>query len=94
MATTADITFDFDFYRFNGKGVRPSVVAEVVPVDLIRFGLIGYNSYDGSRAVSVGMYAEHLVCSNGMTSELRNPLSEVCTSSSARESFHRLVYCV
>jgi hypothetical protein len=60
----------FDGKRFVYALTSDSILAEVTPGDLVRFGLIGYNSYDGSRAVSVGMYAEHLVCSNGMTSEL------------------------
>ena len=37
--------------------------------DVVRFGLIAYDGYDGSRALSVGAYAEHLMCSNGMTSD-------------------------
>lgn len=59
----------FDGKRFVYALTTDKIFAEVSPGDLIRFGLIGYNSYDGSRALSVGMYAEHLVCSNGMTSE-------------------------
>ena len=58
----------FDGKRFVYALTTDKIIAEVSPGDLIRFGLIGYNSYDGSRALSVGMYAEHLVCSNGMTS--------------------------
>lgn len=63
----------FDGKRFVYSITSDSIVAEASPGDLVRFGLIGYNSYDGSRAVSVGMYAEHLVCSNGMTSETHFP---------------------
>ena len=59
----------FDGRRFVYAVTTEDLTAEVTPGDLIRFGLIGYNSYDGSRALSIGMYAEHLVCSNGMTSE-------------------------
>ncbi len=59
----------FDGRRFVYSLTSDSLTAEVAPGDLIRFGLLAYNSYDGSRAVSVGAYAEHLVCSNGMTSE-------------------------
>lgn len=59
----------FDGKRFVYSVVTDMVTAEITPGDLVRFGLIGYNSYDGSRALSVGMYAEHLICSNGMTSE-------------------------
>ena len=59
----------FDGKRFVYSLTTDSIVAEVAPGDLVRFGLIGYNSYDASRTLSVGMYAEHLVCSNGMTSE-------------------------
>jgi hypothetical protein len=60
----------FDGKRFIYSITTDSIAAEVAPGDLVRFGLIAYNSYDGSRAVSVGAYAEHLVCSNGMTSEM------------------------
>lgn len=60
----------FDGRRFVYSLVTDNLTVEITPEDLIRFGLIGYNSYDGSRALSVGMYAEHLVCSNGMTSSL------------------------
>ena len=60
----------FDGKRFVYALTTDTITAEVVPGDLVRFGLIGYNSYDGSRALSVGAYAEHLVCSNGMTSEM------------------------
>ena len=59
----------FDGRRFVYSLSNDNITAEVAPGDLIRFGLIAYNSYDGSRALSVGAYAEHLVCSNGMTSE-------------------------
>ncbi len=59
----------FDGRRFVYSLTTDNITAEVMQGDLIRFGLIAYNSYDGSRAVSVGAYAEHLVCSNGMTSE-------------------------
>ena len=59
----------FDGRRFIYSVTSDSIMAEVSPGDLIRFGLIAYNSYDGSRALSLGAYAEHLVCSNGMTSE-------------------------
>jgi hypothetical protein len=48
----------FDGKRFVYALTSDSILAEVTPGDLVRFGLIGYNSYDGSRAVSVGMYAE------------------------------------
>lgn len=60
----------FDGKRFVYALSCENLTAEILPGDVIRFGLIGYNSYDGSRAVSVGAYAEHLVCSNGMTSEM------------------------
>ncbi len=59
----------FDGKRFIYSVVSETIQAEVIPGDLVAFGLIAYNSYDGSRALSVGAYAEHLVCSNGMTSE-------------------------
>lgn len=59
----------FDGKRFVYSITTENITAEITKGDLVRFGLIGYNSYDGSRALSVGMYAEHLVCSNGMTSE-------------------------
>lgn len=60
----------FDGRRFMYGITTDNIIAEVTPGDLVRFGLIGYNSYDGSHTLSVGMYAEHLVCSNGMTSEM------------------------
>ena len=59
----------FDGRRFVYSLSSDNITAEISPGDLVRFGLIAYNSYDGSRTVSVGAYAEHLVCSNGMTSE-------------------------
>ena len=59
----------FDGRRFVYCLSTDSISAEVAPGDVIRFGLVAYNSYDGSRALSVGAYAEHLVCSNGMTSD-------------------------
>ncbi len=59
----------FDGKRFVYAITTDNISAEITTGDLIRFGLIGYNSYDGSRALSLGMYAEHLVCDNGMTSE-------------------------
>lgn len=58
----------FDGRRFVYSITTENLTVEITPGDLVRFGLIGYNSYDGSRALSVGMYADHLVCSNGMTS--------------------------
>jgi len=60
----------FDGKRFVYSITSDKITAEISPGDVVRFGLIGYNSYDGSRAISVGAYAEHLVCSNGMTSDL------------------------
>ncbi len=60
----------FDGKRFVYALTTDAITAEVVPGDLVRFGLIAYNSYDGSHTLSVGAYAEHLVCSNGMTSEM------------------------
>lgn len=60
----------FDGRRFIYAITTDTVQAEVAPGDCVRFGLIAYNSYDGSRALSVGAYAEHLVCSNGMTSDM------------------------
>lgn len=59
----------FDGKRFIYCITTESITAEIQPGDFIRFGLIAHNSYDGSRAISVGAYAEHLVCSNGMTCE-------------------------
>ena len=59
----------FDGKRFVYSIVSDQITAEVSVGDLVRFGLIGYNSYDGSRVLSVGMYAEHVICSNGMTSD-------------------------
>src|ERR1041385_3543226 len=59
----------FDGRRFVYSITSDNVTAEVAPGDLVRFGLIAYNSYDGSRALSVGAYAEHLICGNGLTSE-------------------------
>jgi len=60
----------FDGRRFIYAITTDTVQAEIAPGDCIRFGLIAYNSYDGSRALSVGAYAEHLLCSNGMTSDM------------------------
>ena len=60
----------FDGRRFVYAITSDNITAEVSPGDLIRFGLLAYNSYDGSRAVSVGAYAEHCVCSNGLSSEM------------------------
>jgi hypothetical protein len=60
----------FDGRRFVYALTSDSITAEVAPGDIVRFGLIGYNSYDGSRALTIGTYAEHLVCANGMTSDL------------------------
>ena len=48
----------FDGKRFIYALTSDSITAEVVPGDFIRFGLIACNSYDGSRALSVGAYAE------------------------------------
>ena len=59
----------FDGRRFVYAITSDNISAEVAPGDVVRFGLIAYNSYDGSRALSVGAYAEHLICGNGMTSE-------------------------
>jgi hypothetical protein len=59
----------FDGRRFVYALSTDTLSQEVAVGDVVRFGLIAYNSYDGSRALSVGTYAEHLVCSNGMTSE-------------------------
>jgi len=58
----------FDGRRFVYSITTDKLVAEISPGDTIRLGLIAYNSYDGSRALSIEVYAEHLVCSNGMTS--------------------------
>lgn len=58
----------FDGRRFVYSITTDDLIAEIKPGDLVRFGLIGYNSYDGSTALSVGMYSEHVICSNGMTS--------------------------
>jgi hypothetical protein len=60
----------FDGKRFVYALTCENLTTEIMPGDLIRFGLVGFNSYDMTRAVSVGAYAEHLVCLNGMTSEL------------------------
>ena len=59
----------FDGKRFVYSVTSDIIMAEVAPGDAVRFGLIVHNSYDGSRALSVGAYAEHLICGNGMTSE-------------------------
>ncbi len=63
----------FDGRRFVYSVTTDTITAQVVPGDVVRFGLIAYNSYDGSRSLSIGAYAEHLVCSNGMTSETYFP---------------------
>jgi hypothetical protein len=60
----------FDGKRFVYALTSDRITAEVTPGDVVRFGLIAYNSYDGSRTLSIGAYAEHLVCSNGMTSDM------------------------
>ncbi|MFA6468222.1 MAG: DUF932 domain-containing protein [Bacteroidota bacterium] len=60
----------FDGRRFVYTLTTDTITAEITKGDIVRFGLIAYNSYDGSRALSVGMYAEHLICANGMTSEM------------------------
>lgn len=59
----------FDGRRYVYTLTTDTITAEISKGDIVRFGLIAYNSYDGSRALSVGMFAEHLICSNGMTSE-------------------------
>jgi hypothetical protein len=40
--------------------------AEVVPGDVLSIGLMFENSYDGSRRLAVNLYANRLVCSNGL----------------------------
>lgn len=60
----------FDGRRFVYCLTTDTICAEVTKGDIVRFGLIAHNSYDGTRALSVGMYAEHVVCSNGMTSDM------------------------
>lgn len=60
----------FDGRRFVYAVTTDVITAEVIPGDCVRFGLIAYNSYDGSRALSLGNYCEHMLCSNGMTSEI------------------------
>jgi hypothetical protein len=59
----------FDGRRFVYSLTTERLTVEIAPGDLVCFGLIAYNSYDGSRALSLGAYAEHLVCFNGMTSD-------------------------
>jgi hypothetical protein len=60
----------FDGRRFVYSITTDRISAEITKGDIVRFGLIAYNSYDGTRSLSVGMYAEHLICSNGMTSDM------------------------
>lgn len=60
----------FDGRRFMYSITTDRIVAEISKGDIVRFGLIAYNSYDGTRALSIGMYAEHVICSNGMTSDM------------------------
>ena len=57
----------FDGKRFVYALVAsPSISAEVQVGDILTLGLMFENSYDGSRKLAVSLFANRLVCSNGM----------------------------
>lgn len=64
-----DRTF-FDGKRyFLGLTAREAQTVEVKPGDVLGLSLGFWNSYDGSRAFSAGVYLTRLVCSNGMVAK-------------------------
>ncbi len=57
----------FDGKRFLYALVaEPHVHAEVKVGDVLSLGLLFENSYDGSRRLSVSLFANRLICTNGM----------------------------
>lgn len=64
-----DRTF-FDGKRyFLGLTAKEAQTVEVKPGDVLGLSLGFWNSYDGSRAFSAGVYLTRLVCSNGMVAK-------------------------
>ncbi|GAB5519707.1 MAG: hypothetical protein RhofKO_19580 [Rhodothermales bacterium] len=56
----------FDGTRYLYSLVTSDLTAEVTEGDVIRLGLLAKQSYDGTQRAAVEMYAERLVCANGM----------------------------
>lgn len=56
----------FDGTRYLYSLVTDDLKVDVVPGDTIRLGILAKQSYDGTQRAAVEMFAERLVCSNGM----------------------------
>ncbi|GAB5519479.1 MAG: hypothetical protein RhofKO_17300 [Rhodothermales bacterium] len=56
----------FDGTRYLYSLTTSDLVADVVPGDTISLGILAKQSYDGTQRAAVEMYAERLVCANGM----------------------------
>ena len=56
----------FDGKRFVYTTTTDGIQAEVKVGDSVKLGMIAYNSYDGSKVLTIGLFAMRLVCSNGM----------------------------
>ena len=69
MATTADITFDFDYYRFNGRGVRPSIVAAADQASFMR----SRSSIEGALVDLATERAQQWGKDRGITLNARKP---------------------
>ena len=77
LAETITLQSDFEWKEnktfFNGKRFMKSYITEdckkeFVKGDDIALGMVFWNSYDGSKALSFSMFLARLVCMNGMMS--------------------------
>ena len=66
---TPDVLFDFDFYRFNGKGTRPSLVSSAEEANLMR----SRTSLEGSLVELATQKAVHWARQHGISITPRKP---------------------
>lgn len=74
LADQTNFKFDNSRYFFNGKAymytmTTENVVGEVDVGDPVNLGIGAWNSYDGSKAFSLFMFINRLICTNGMLSK-------------------------
>jgi hypothetical protein len=65
----ADITFDFDFYQFNGKGVRPNLVPTAEEASFMR----SRYSIEGALVDLANERAHQWAKDHGLTLNARKP---------------------
>jgi hypothetical protein len=65
-----EVRVHFDGRHFLRTLHSPKLVEDIVKGDAVSFGIAAWNSYNGTRAASVSIFVNHLVCMNGMISPM------------------------